>query len=78
MYSGTSLLRLLSGLGQSDLNSEMTVLVGLYFTVMEIVWDCPRVTIIARWLCYRGDCKARFDCIATHLIGCSGNWAKVQ
>ena len=31
-------------IGQSDLNSEVTVLAGLnvlYFTVMEILWDYP-------------------------------------
>ena len=24
----------------------------LYFTVMELIWDCPRVTIKTRWLYY--------------------------
>ena len=39
------------GLGQSGLNSRLTVLAGLnavYFTVMEINWDCSRFTIITR------------------------------
>ena len=42
------------GLDQSNLNSEVTVLVGLnvlYFDVMEILWDWPRVTIMARFDC---------------------------
>ena len=46
-YSGTSLLWSFSGLDQSDLNSQVTILVGLnvlHFTVLEIIWDCPRVT----------------------------------
>ena len=34
-------------MGQSDLNSEVTVLGTnvLHVTVMKIIWDCPRVTI---------------------------------
>ena len=39
----------------SDLNSKETVLAGvnvLYFTVMDIIWDCPGVTIMVRWLYY--------------------------
>ena len=51
-YSRTSLLRTPSRLGRSDQNSEVTVLVRLCFTVMEIMWDCLRVTIMAMWLCY--------------------------
>ena len=31
------------------------VLYMMYITVMEISWDYPRVTIMARWLYYWGD-----------------------
>ena len=30
-----------SGLGQSDQNNKVTVLAGLHFMVMEIIWDAP-------------------------------------
>lgn len=42
---------LTSRLGQCDMNGETTVLAGLnvlYFTVTKIMWDCPRVIIMAR------------------------------
>lgn len=58
--SGTSLLRSLLGLDHSYLNREVTVLVAVnvlhHFTIMEIILDCPRVTVKARSLCYQGDC----------------------
>ena len=41
--------------GRSDPNSEVIILVGinvLYFIVIEINWDCPRVTIMNRRLYY--------------------------
>ena len=49
---------------RSDLNSDVTVLAELnvlYFTFIEIILDCPRVTITVMWLYYQGDHKTRFD-----------------
>ena len=52
IYSGTSLLRSSLGLGHSDLNMEVIILVGLIsYTVTEIIWDCPRVTLVVRFDC---------------------------
>ena len=71
MYSGTSLLRSLSGLGHSDLNGEMIVLAGLniiYFSAKEIIWDYPMLTTMARWLYNRGTRNARFDCTFMDII----------
>ena len=39
------------------------------FTVEKTLWDCPRVTLIARWLYYSGDCEARVDCTYMHVSG---------
>ena len=47
LYSRTLLLRSPSGLGQNDLNCEVTILAELnvlFFTVVVIIWDCLRVT----------------------------------
>ena len=50
-------------LGQSDLNSEVTLLAVLMsHAFMEIIWDCLGVTMVVRWLYYRGDHKSMFAC----------------
>ena len=33
----------------------------LYFAIMELIRDCPSMTVIVRCLYYRGDRNARFD-----------------
>ena len=45
-YSGTSLLRSPTGLGESDLNGEVTVLQGYnvpLFALWNTIWDGARV-----------------------------------
>ena len=45
LHRGTSLARSTSG--QNDRGNHISVTNVLYFTVMEIIWDCPRVTTVA-------------------------------
>ena len=46
--------------GKSDQN--MTKF--LHFAIKKIIWKCPTsVTLILRWLYFRGHCKVKFDCI---------------
>ena len=48
------------------MNKEVTMLAGLIaFTLMELMWDCAtRVTIMKRWLYYRGDCNSEVAVLA--------------
>jgi len=52
-YSKTSLL----WTDKSDLSRKVTLVAGLIFytSVIEIIWDYLRATLIERWLHYRGD-----------------------
>ena len=61
-------LRSQSGQSETDLNNKVTLLARLIsYTLVSLVLEkkvfySPRLTLIARWLYYRGEHQAKFSC----------------